>query len=116
MKTLLLNQDGWDLCLDAEGNLAVADAPYSLAQDVASEARVFHAECYFDTTKGIYYFEQILGHFPPIEAMRAQYVTAALTVPGVVDAVAYFNAIQGRRLTGQIQFTDANGQAHNVSF
>lgn len=116
MKTLLLDQEAWDLCLDAQGNIAVADAPYALAQDVASEARVFHGECYFDTTKGIYYFEQMLGHFPPLEAMRAQYIVAALSVPGVVDAVCYFAAIQGRRLTGQILFTDATGRAQHVSF
>lgn len=116
MRTLLLDQVAWDLCLDAEGNIAVASNPYAIAQDVASEARVFHGECYFDTTKGIYYFEQILGHYPPLEAMRAQYVAAALTVPGVVDAVCFFNAIRGRRLAGQILVTDANGRAQNVSF
>ena len=36
MNTLFLNPATWDLMVDAEGNIAMAEAPYSTAQDVAS--------------------------------------------------------------------------------
>lgn len=116
MRSLLLRPDTWDICLDAEGNIAVASDPYAMAQDVACEARTFFGGCYFDTTRGIYYFEQILGHFPPLEAVRAQYVAAALTVPGVVSAQCFFSGLSGRRLSGQIQVTDGSGGTQIVGF
>lgn len=41
MKTLLLDRATWDLAVDAQGNIAVADVPYATAQDVSSAVRVF---------------------------------------------------------------------------
>jgi hypothetical protein len=35
MSSLLLDIDVWDLVLDANGDIALAQPPYSLAQDVA---------------------------------------------------------------------------------
>ena len=46
--TLLLDRTTWDLCLDANGNIAMATGPYAIAQDVASAVRLWH-----DTTKGV---------------------------------------------------------------
>ena len=40
-------------------NIAVADEPYALAQDAASAIRTFIGECYYDTTKGLPYFEKV---------------------------------------------------------
>ena len=65
MKTLLLDRTAWDLCLDSNGNIALASEPYSLAQDVASAVRLFLGECYYDTTKGIPYWTEVLGMLPP---------------------------------------------------
>lgn len=116
MNTLLLDQSSWDLVLDALGNIAMAASPYAVAQDVASEAKVFSGECYYDTTKGILYFQEIFGQYPPIEAMRTQYIDAAKLVPGVLDAVCYFSSFKDRVLTGQIQVTDQSGVTLNVAF
>ena len=33
--SLLLDQAQWDIVLDVNGNIALASAPYSIAQDVA---------------------------------------------------------------------------------
>jgi hypothetical protein len=35
--------------LDAEGNIAVASEPYSLAQDAASAIKTFAGEVFWDT-------------------------------------------------------------------
>ncbi len=108
--TLLLVVDAWDLCLDAAGNIAMATPPYSRAQSVANACRLFLGEMWYDTTKGVPYFEEILGHAPPASVFERYMVQAALTVPGVVEASCTITGVNGRVLTGQITFTGADGQ------
>lgn len=107
MKSLLLDRTNWDLCKDADGNIAVASEPYSLAQDVACACRLFRGELWYDTTKGIPYFEEILGHLPPAAVIKAEYVRAAQTVPDVVNARCFLRDLTKRVLNGQIQFGQA---------
>lgn len=114
--TLYLDRDAWDLVVDADGNIAVATAPYSLTQDAASECRTFAGECYYDQTKGIPYLTEILGKSTPIEYTKAQLVAASLKVPGVVAAKAYLTSSSSRRLGGQIQITDSSGTVSAASF
>lgn len=109
MASLLLDRTLWDLCLDAKGNIAVATEPYSIAQDVACACKLFLAELYYDTTKGIPYFEQILGHRPPLSVLKAKLVQAALTVPGVSSAIVFVSAITDRQVQGQVQVTTTGG-------
>ena len=109
MKTLLLDRTTWDLALDAHRNIAVASEPYALAQDAASECRLFAGEAYYDTARGIPYWAQVLGKRPPLAIVRSYLESAALRVPGVVKAKAFFTAFNGRKLSGQVQTTDANG-------
>lgn len=114
--TLLLDQSAWDLVLDAYGNIALAGAPYSIAQDVASAVRTFLGECWYDTTQGLPYWAQILGKYPPLSFVRQCVIIAALSVPNVVSATVSFTGFQKRVLTGQIQITDTDGVTSNVSF
>lgn len=116
MKTLLLDRTAWDLVLDAAGNIALADEPYSIAQDVASAVRTFTGECWYDTQLGIPYWQQILGQWPPIVLVKAKLVDAALTVPGVVSAECVIVAFSKRKLTGQIQVVDENGITSLATF
>lgn len=116
MNTLLLDQTRWDLVLDAAGNIAMATEPYAIAQDVASAIRLFRGELYYNTVPGVPYFEQILGNQPSISFMKAQFVKAALTVPGVVAATCFISAIDDRTLHGQIQVTATDGVITNVPF
>jgi hypothetical protein len=109
VRTLLLSRSDWDLCLDASGNIAIASNPYAIAQDVASAVRLFKGELYYDTTKGVPHFQEILGHHPPLSVLKAAIVTAALTVPEVVTANVYVSAIAGREIVGQVQVTDSSG-------
>ena len=114
--TLLLDQTVWDLVLDANGNIALAGAPYSVAQDVASVTRTFLGECWYDTSQGIPYWQEILGDLPPLQYIAEQLQDAALTVPDVAAAQAVFTSFQGRSLAGQIQIIDTDGVANNVAF
>lgn len=129
MKTLLLDLDTWDYVVDAAGNWAVSDEPYALAQDVSSACRLIKGELWYDNSQGIPYLNlnggaggpnnnsNVLGQTPPISLLQEYLVQAALTVPGVVSAVAViqsFNAAT-RQVVGQVQFTDSNGNTGTVA-
>ena len=114
--TMLLDQSAWDLVLDVNGNIAVGNAPYSIAQDVASAVRTFIGECWYDTTQGIPYWSTILGQRPPLSFVKQKIIDAAMTVPNVVSATVTFDGFSNRKLTGQIQITDTDGVVSNVSF
>lgn len=114
--TLLLDQDAWDLVLDVNGNIALAGAPYSIAQDVASATRTFLGECWYDTDLGLPYWQQILGELPPLQYISQQLEAASYTIPNVVAAQATFTSFQDRNLAGQIQIIDTDGATNNVAF
>src|SRR5579885_1879423 len=101
--TLLLDLDNWDLVADASGNIAVADEPYALAQDVASAIKTFLKDLFYDQTDGIDYFGEILGHTPPATLFQQLMVDAALTVPDVVSAECIITAFDNtqRLASGQ---------------
>jgi hypothetical protein len=107
--TLLLNPKSWDFCVDASQNIAVASEPYAYAQDAASAICLFKGESYYDVTKGIAYWQEILGHWPPVRVMKAHFIRAAKTVPGVVAAQCFIESIEDRRPKGQVQVTDRTG-------
>jgi hypothetical protein len=115
MKTLLLDNTGWDLLTDAAGNIALASEPYAVAQDVASALRLFLGELWYNVKKGIPYFEDILGHTPPVTVFQEYMVAAALTVPTVVSAECIIEAFENRTVTGQVTFRTTNGQTVTVS-
>jgi hypothetical protein len=108
MDTLYLNS-AHDLCLDANGNIAVAANPYALAQDAACAINVFLGECFYDTKLGIDYFGKFLGKTPNIELLRAKMTAEALKVPEVSTAKVYFAAMNNRVISGQVQVTSTSG-------
>jgi hypothetical protein len=116
MRSLLLDTVTWDLCQDTSGNIAVASNPYAMAQDAATAIRTWQGDVYYDTTAGIPYRDQILGQQVPLSLVRSYIEAAALTVPGVVQAQAFFTRFEGRRLSGQVQITDRTGALSAASF
>lgn len=127
MNTLLLDPDTWDLTINAAGNIATAslDAPvdadrraaYALAQDAASAIRTFKGECWYNTTVGVPYWEQILGKTPPLALLKQRFVEAALTVPGVVSAKCFLTYDRvNRTVGGQVQVSDSSGQTAAAAF
>lgn len=109
MATAFLSPVTWDFALDANGDLAMAQPPYAVAQDVASAVRTFLGECWYDTTQGVPYWQQILGESPPLSLVKSLIETQALTVPGVVSAVMFVSSFKGRDFIGQLQVTDSTG-------
>ena len=114
MSTLLLAVNDWDLIADAKGNIAVARDPYAKAQDVASACKLFLGECWFDTSKGVPWFDQVLGHAPPRGLMQALIEQAAVTVPGVVAARCTIDEVANRQVTATVRFTDDVGRTNQV--
>lgn len=107
-KTLLLDRDEWDLCIDAAGNIALAAEPYSITQDVASACRLWRDELWYGPIRGIPY-ERILGRFQPVQLLKAQLTAAAETVPGVVRAQVFLTSARDRSVSGQVQVTTRYG-------
>jgi ABC-type uncharacterized transport system permease subunit len=114
MSTLFLTQSGWDLAVDVSGNIAVAAEPYAVTQDVATAVRTFLGECWYDTTKGIPYWQQVLGLNPPLSLLKSLIETTALTLQEVTTAVAFITGVANRGVSGQIQITDTNGITSNL--
>lgn len=115
MDTLYLNPS-WDMCLDSNGNIALAGEPYALAQDAASAIQMYLGECRYDTTLGIDWLGTILGASPiPIQLMRTQFVAEAMRVPGVVAAQVFFTTVSDRALTGQVQVKSLAGVVSAVT-
>lgn len=116
MSTLLLDVTAWDLVLDSNGSIALAQPPYATAQDVASAIRTFLGECCYDTTIGVPYWQQLLG-FAPSSSLIAQAMNqAALSVPGVASANTVIESFTNRTIKGQVQFTTSDGTTTTVSF
>lgn len=116
MASLLLDVINWDLCVDADGNIAVGSAPYSYAQDAACAMRLFAGELYYDTSQGVPYFADILGHWPAPSVLKAYMTQAALTATGVENAVMFFTSWTDRVVQGPVYLTVAGGASINTFF
>lgn len=115
MNTLALSNDGWDLEIDDRGNIKMLTGIEAILQDVASSVRLFLGELYYDTSQGVPYFGQVLGHLPPSQLLQAQLEVAGKTVPGVTGIVCTFKSFTARTLTGTLTVT-AGSRTGTVSF
>lgn len=107
--TLLLGDKSWDLTIDAFGNIAADTTRYAIAQDVSSAIRTVLGELFYDTTIGIPYYEQVFGKNFISQLVKAYMEQAALTVPGVVSALATVALNDSRELTGNVVVVDEDG-------
>ena len=107
MRTLFLNPQTWDLAQDVAGNIAMADDPYSMAQDACSAIKLVLGEQWYDTTIGVNY-PVIIGQRPNVPLMKALMSTAALSVlPNGAQAAVFITSISqpDRLANGQVQVT-----------
>jgi hypothetical protein len=116
MRTLLLDRTTWDFVIDAGKNIAVADNPYSQAQDAASAIKLFEGEQIYDNTIGVPYWTQILGLAPPLSLPISKFEAAARTVPGVAAVKCFISSFRLRKLEGQVQITNDENQTQLASF
>jgi hypothetical protein len=108
--TWLLSWDTGDSCLDAAGNIAVASAPYAIAQDAATQLSTFIGECWYDNTQGVTYWQRIFGQRPPTSYVTSQLESQAMLVPDVETAQASVGGTNVKRgLIGQVLITDTDG-------
>lgn len=114
--TLLLDRSVWDLVIDSNGDIAMASPPYALAQDVGSAIKLFLGELWYDTSKGIPYFDEVLGHMPPLSLLTGYIENAALTVPGVVSAKCIITTLDNRSVSGELRFIDESGVVSAINF
>ena len=113
MQTLLLDRSTWDLVVDASGSIALASAPYAVAQNVACAVRVFLG---YNTALGLPYLTNILGRTQPAALFRADVEQTALSVAGVAQAVCVLTGLSpARRLSSIIQLTLTDGSQTVVS-
>lgn len=108
--TILLDRTSWDLVLDVNGDIALATDPYSLAQDAASAIATFLGECYWDTTIGVPWIQQVLGHRPPLGLVAQLCTNAAQTVPGVASAKVTLTKGTNRVVAGTVTVTSDSGE------
>ena len=114
--TLYLDVESWDLALDANANIAIANAPYSIAQDVATSCRLWLGEYIYDITRGVPYEEYILGYMPPRNIFLSWLATEALTVPSISTATPVLSYNNNNRVVyGQIQITLIDETTINVN-
>lgn len=116
MNTLLLDRTNWDLCVDVNGDIAMATLPYAAAQDAASACRLAQGDYWYNTTIGIPYLGKIMGQSPPLNLVRAQQRAAALSVPDVATSNVYYSSVTGGQLSGQVQVTDVDGNLSVATF
>lgn len=115
MDTLLLDVGTWDLVADASGNIGVAKGPLAIAQDVASAARLFKGELWYDTSQGMPYFEAVLDKRPSVGFLRAKFREQGLLVPGTIDVDAQLDPLTPTRvLSGKLVITDNRGTIVSV--
>src|ERR1017187_8036150 len=101
--TWLLDWATGDSCLDAASNIAVASAPYAIAQDVATALSTFLGECWYDNSLGVAYWQRIFGQRPPASYVTSQLEAQAELVPDVASAQATVGGTNARRgLIGQV--------------
>lgn len=116
MNTMLLDRTAWDLVLDAAGNIALASKPYAVAQDVASAIKLFKGELFYNTRPGVPYWEEFLGHRPPLALVREHVRRAAMTVPEVASARCTLTSFTDRALAGYVEITLQDGTKQTVGF
>lgn len=117
MRTMYLNPNTWRPELDASGNIKwLDDEDMAIAQDVASAARCFKGEAYFNVPKGVRYFRDVLGKLPAASLIASAIEEAARKVPGVKTATVVFYELENRTLKGEIQIKTISGSAFNVNF
>lgn len=109
-RSLLLDTEAWDITLDDNGNLAVTDNPYAVAQDVACACSTFQGECWYDSSLGIPYYSRILGHWPGTQLINVKMQQEAMKLPYVTSAVCTAISDRERRITGAMIITDTNNE------
>jgi len=71
---------------------------------------------WYNTEKGIPYFNTILGQPVNWAYIRSKLSAEALKAVGATSSKVFFKSIDGRKMTGQIQVTTTSGTTVSAGF
>lgn len=108
--TSLKLSDGWDLSLDANGNLATVQGDDAAVQDASSAVRLFRGELWYDTLQGLNW-KRILGKLPTLNVVKALIAQQAMNAVGVKRAKVFISSFSNRQITGQLQIAPDTSNA-----
>lgn len=110
--TLALDSENWDLQVGANGSLKTLKKDDAILQNVCNECRCFTDDLYFETQRGIPWFNDQLGQKLSPAVTQSDLRRAATSVEGVqsVDDVNLtFMSQEDRTLHAEITLTTENG-------
>lgn len=89
MFTLAVN-DSNDIYIDEKGNIATANNLEALKQKIKQRLKLFYSEWFLDTTRGVPYFQNILGE-DINQSLAAQIITTEIQKEPDVTSVENVN-------------------------
>jgi hypothetical protein len=110
-KTFKLTED-WDMQLDAEGNIILADSDYAIAQNCANEIRLWTNDAYYQADNGIDWMNVQLAKGLDATVLRSEIRAACMRVAGVQSVSSIvLNSFdtETRELRGEIVVITENG-------
>lgn len=114
--TLYLDEN-WDITLNTDGKIKIADGAYAIAQNGSNAVRLFTNDAYFDQQKGIPHFDIELGHnIASVPILESRTKQALLQVEGISDALAVLEVEKNRILGGNAYITLTGGETAKISF
>lgn len=106
----------WDLKLDINGNIAVCEEPYSIAQQAANEIKLFEGEGWYDRSQGEAYFTKVLGTNSNLGLIRNILLDRVNRVDNVMRSDLDMYIDSSRTLHGNIFITSKRGETINVVY
>lgn len=106
----------WDLKVDVNGNIAICEAPYSIAQQAANEIKLFEGEGWYDRSQGTPHFAQILGINSNLGLIRNILLGRVNGVDNVMRCDIDMYIDSSRALHGNIFITSNSGETINVVY
>lgn len=106
----------WDLKVDINGNIAVCEGAYSIAQQAANEIKLFAGEGWYDLTQGTPHFAQILGTNSNLGLIRNILLDRVNGVNNVRSSDIDMYVDSSRTLHGNIFITSKDGETVNVVY
>lgn len=106
----------WDLKVDINGDIAVCEGAYSIAQQVANEIKLFAGEGWYDLTQGTPHFAQILGINSNLGLIRNILLDRVNGVDNVRSSDIDMYVDSSRTLHGNIFITSKDGETVNVVY
>ena len=114
--TLYLD-DNWDITLNSDGKIKMADGAYAIAQNGSNAVRLFTKDAYFDQQRGIPHFDIELGHrLASVPILEDRIKQTLLKVEGISDALAVLEVEKERVLGGNAYITLTGGENAKISF